>query len=126
MTDPRTIKFQLMLAQSDADHIDDWMFARRIRSRAEAIRQLCRVATSLLDERDIIVRLTDELWPAIQNEADRHGRSMSAEIATLLEQKKSSPRERKNREKAFVDGVRVLMERYLEPENDSGYKIEDV
>lgn len=42
MTDElKTIKFQMMLAPSEAEKIDDWGFERRIRSRAEAIRQLC-------------------------------------------------------------------------------------
>lgn len=37
----KTIKFQLMLAPSEAEAIDDWGFSNRIRTRAEAIRQLC-------------------------------------------------------------------------------------
>lgn len=37
----KTIKFQLMLAPSEAEAIDDWGFSNRIRTRAEAMRQLC-------------------------------------------------------------------------------------
>lgn len=32
----------VMMSRAEIDAIDDWMFARRIRSRGEAIRQLCR------------------------------------------------------------------------------------
>lgn len=39
----KTIKFQLMLAPSEAKAIDDWGFAHRIRTRAEAIRRLCQI-----------------------------------------------------------------------------------
>lgn len=38
--DKKTIKFQMMMSPSEAEALDDWGFARRIRSRAEAIRQL--------------------------------------------------------------------------------------
>ncbi|TAU26215.1 hypothetical protein ELI48_08515 [Rhizobium ruizarguesonis] len=40
----KTIKFQMMLSESEAKMIDDWGFANRIRSRAEAIRRLCQIA----------------------------------------------------------------------------------
>lgn len=39
----KTIKFQMMLSPSEAEAIDDWGFASRIRSRAEAIRRLVQV-----------------------------------------------------------------------------------
>ncbi len=39
----KTIKFQLMLAPSEAQAIDDWGFSHRIRTRAEAIRRLCQI-----------------------------------------------------------------------------------
>lgn len=38
----KTIKFQMMLAPSEAEALDDWGFSHRIRSRAEAIRRLIR------------------------------------------------------------------------------------
>lgn len=40
----RTIKFQLMLSPGEAAAIDDWMFQNRLKSRAEAIRQLCALS----------------------------------------------------------------------------------
>lgn len=40
----KTIKFQMMLSESEAKMIDDWGFSNRIRSRAEAIRRLCQMA----------------------------------------------------------------------------------
>lgn len=39
----KTIKFQLMLSPSEAEAIDEWGFENRIRTRAEAIRRLCRI-----------------------------------------------------------------------------------
>jgi hypothetical protein len=47
MTELKTIKFQLMLAQSEADAIDDWSFKNRIRTRAEAIRRLCQIGLAV-------------------------------------------------------------------------------
>lgn len=38
--DKKTIKFQMMMSPSEAEALDDWGFSHRIRSRAEAIRQL--------------------------------------------------------------------------------------
>ena len=43
----KTIKFQLMLSQPEADAIDDWGFKNRIRSRAEAIRRLCQMGLAV-------------------------------------------------------------------------------
>jgi hypothetical protein len=40
----KTIKFQMMLSEREARQIDDWSFANRLRSRAEAIRRLCQMA----------------------------------------------------------------------------------
>lgn len=40
MRENKTIKFQMMLAPSEAEAIDDWMFRHRLKSRAEAIRRL--------------------------------------------------------------------------------------
>lgn len=48
-TEPKTIKFQLMLSESEAKAIDDWGFSNRIRTRAEAIRRLCQIGL-IVDE----------------------------------------------------------------------------
>lgn len=40
----RTIKFQMMMAPSESEAIDNWRFANRVGSRAEAIRMLIRAA----------------------------------------------------------------------------------
>lgn len=42
--DPKTVKFQMMLAPTEVEAIDDWGFKNRIRSRAEAIRRLTSLA----------------------------------------------------------------------------------
>ena len=42
----RTIKFQLMLSQAESDQIDDWRFANRVNSKADAIRILVQKALS--------------------------------------------------------------------------------
>jgi len=39
----KTLKFQMMMSPADARLLDDWMFANRLRSRAEAIRRLVRL-----------------------------------------------------------------------------------
>lgn len=38
----KTVKFQMMLEPSMAETVDDWGFANRIRTRAEAIRSLIK------------------------------------------------------------------------------------
>lgn len=43
----KTIKFQMMLSESETKRIDDWGFAHRLRSRAETIRRLCQVGMSV-------------------------------------------------------------------------------
>lgn len=48
----KTIKFQMMLSESEAKAIDDWGFANRIRSRAEAIRRLCQIGLAVEDQAD--------------------------------------------------------------------------
>lgn len=36
----KTVKFQMMMAPSEAKMLDNWMFENRLKSRAEAIRRL--------------------------------------------------------------------------------------
>ncbi|NTI27130.1 hypothetical protein [Rhizobium rhizogenes] len=43
----KTIKFQLMLSESEAKAMDDWGFGHRIRTRAEAIRRLCQIGLAV-------------------------------------------------------------------------------
>ena len=40
--DPKDIRLPLMVSRPEADAIDDWRFANRIRTRAEAVRLLIR------------------------------------------------------------------------------------
>lgn len=117
MTEMKTIKFQLMLSKSEAAHIDEWMFSRRLKSRAEAIRRLCKIATESLSEQEVLIQLPPELLQTIVAAADKQGRSVPVEIVTRLEAPTPAEK-RKSREKFFAEGVRVLMERYLE--NDDG------
>lgn len=39
----KSLKFQMMMSPQEAERLDDWMFQNRLRSRAEAIRQLCQI-----------------------------------------------------------------------------------
>jgi DNA repair ATPase RecN len=52
--EPKTIKFQLMLSESEAKAIDDWGFKNRIRTRAEAIRRLTHIGATFDDRREAI------------------------------------------------------------------------
>ena len=45
-------RITVMFTKGEIDLIEDWMFANRIRSRGEAIRQLCR--TRLIKDRKMI------------------------------------------------------------------------
>lgn len=47
----KTIKFQLMLSESEAKAMDDWGFSHRIRTRAEAIRRLCHIGLTFDEHR---------------------------------------------------------------------------
>lgn len=56
----KDFRLVMMIAPSDVKAIDDWMFSHRIRSRAEAIRQL--VTLGLRSSKDIgSVKLENEL-----------------------------------------------------------------
>lgn len=46
----KTIKFQMMLSESEATALDDWGFANRIKSRAEVIRRLCQIGLLAVEE----------------------------------------------------------------------------
>ncbi|MBK5566904.1 hypothetical protein [Ensifer sp. SSB1] len=46
----KTIKFQMMLSESEAAALDDWGFANRIKSRAEVIRRLCQIGLLAVEE----------------------------------------------------------------------------
>lgn len=65
--DLKTIKFQMMLSPSDAEAIDDWSFRHRIRSRAEAIRILCRMGMAYDESRDAASPQTKEERQAMIN-----------------------------------------------------------
>ncbi len=43
----RDLKFQMMMSEQEAAQLDDYQFANRIRSRAEAIRQLVAFALEM-------------------------------------------------------------------------------
>lgn len=40
----RTIKFQMMMSPAEAKWIDDWRYANRVPTKAEAIRRLIEMA----------------------------------------------------------------------------------
>lgn len=44
--EPRNIKFQMMMSKSESEAIDDWRFANRVNTKAEAIRLLIAKALS--------------------------------------------------------------------------------
>lgn len=53
MNENKTVKFQMMLAPSEVEAIDNWMFENRLKSRAEAIRRLSSfglIADGLLND----------------------------------------------------------------------------
>lgn len=64
----KTIKFQMMLSESEAKQIDDWGFAHRIRSRAEAIRRLCQMGMQADKDLEQIQAQTDATYEYV---ADR-------------------------------------------------------
>lgn len=47
--EPLNHRFQMMLTKSEVEAIDDWMFANRVRSRADAMRQLIGAQLELYD-----------------------------------------------------------------------------
>ena len=73
----KTIKFQMMLSPGEAKDIDDWSFANRIRSRAEAIRRLCQIAMIFDENSD---RLGEHVLALYNDFGDR-----AEKVAQLLE-----------------------------------------
>lgn len=55
----KTLKFQMMMTPAEAEILDDWMFANRVRSRAEAIRRLWQMALLQGEKLDKVSSLVD-------------------------------------------------------------------
>lgn len=70
----KTIKFQMMLSESEAEAIDDWSFKLRIRSRAEAIRRLCQIGMR-----------ADENVRAVLKESEKSVTNRVDELKVLME-----------------------------------------
>jgi hypothetical protein len=96
MTDEKkTIKFQIILSEEEAQEIDAWGESRRLRSRAEAIRRLCQIGIKtdrqvdqLIDDMakvmDSMMGVRDLVFGMEINEEMRASlREMSADFAIL-------------------------------------------
>lgn len=70
--DKKTLKFQMMMAPTEAEVLDDWMFKNRIRSRAEAIRRLTQIALTV----EPIVDEFQKLWKEIGSADGKIGTSI--------------------------------------------------
>lgn len=57
----KTERVQLLMAPSEVTAIDDWGFANRIRTRAEAIRRLCQIGLAFTAEAPGIAKLHEAL-----------------------------------------------------------------
>lgn len=84
----KTIKFQMMLSESEARAIDDWGFAHRIRSRAEAIRRLCQLSLIFDDRAEGMLEQADQfksfaLEPGKTNEAIEMAIEMAGDVQML-------------------------------------------
>lgn len=78
----KTIKFQMMMSPREAEILDDWAFANRIKSRAEAIRRLTRAALEVDSLADNIYALYEELQ---RREAYiKHSASLPEDKATAM------------------------------------------
>lgn len=47
MTDLKDQRIQVLMSEAELQLLDDWSFAKKIRSRGEAIRKLCRVGMAI-------------------------------------------------------------------------------
>ncbi|YBV97400.1 hypothetical protein M1D80_11090 [Phyllobacteriaceae bacterium JZ32] len=63
----KTIKFQMMLSETEAREIDDWGFQNRIRSRAEAIRRLTGMALRVDRELDQLVEQQNKIFEHVMS-----------------------------------------------------------
>lgn len=83
----KTIKFQMMLGETEANTIDDWSFARRIRSRAEAIRRLVQIGMHAEREVDDVAASSILVMQHIKSlvdkmvQADANGDSADARLS---------------------------------------------
>lgn len=64
--DRKTLKFQMMMSATEAEVLDNWMFANRVRSRAEAIRLLCAAGLAAHDHPRQTSHIEDELYDALE------------------------------------------------------------
>ena len=79
----KTIKFQLMLGPLEAEAIDDWGFAHRIRTRAEAIRRLCKIGLGRMDQAHEVLLATVELLDAADGVGAERNDAALAELLLL-------------------------------------------
>ncbi|RVO50840.1 hypothetical protein CN090_13270 [Sinorhizobium meliloti] len=91
----KTIKFQMMLSESEAKTLDDWAQEHGFKSRAEVIRRLCQLAL-LTDERAINIarnlrvldylalRFMKQVNVAYENYRSRKGR-LTARLAEIAD-----------------------------------------
>lgn len=81
----KTERVQLLMTPSEVKAIDDWGFENRIRTRAEAIRRLCRMG---LVHDNQIIKLLDPLTEAKTKIADfkrETGQKDAANLADTLD-----------------------------------------
>lgn len=51
-TELKSCRFVMMIAEADLAKVDDWMFARRLRSRGEAVRRLINLGLDASRDQD--------------------------------------------------------------------------
>lgn len=50
--DPKNVRFQLLMSEDEAAALDDWAAENRLRSKAEAVRQLCEIGLEAYSKAD--------------------------------------------------------------------------
>ncbi len=77
----------VLMTPSELEEIDEWSFAKRIRSRGEAIRRLCQMGLAIGDRDDLLDDLTKAYLERMKVADEALGRlqdDASTDIATKL------------------------------------------
>lgn len=86
--EPKDLRIPIMMTATEVEAIDEWRYANKIATRAEAIRRLCQIGLSSADL--LSARLGDSLnqiaMAALAIEASADGTVPKAEIPNFLDQ----------------------------------------
>lgn len=98
--DAKTFRFQVMMTDDEANAVEQWAAENAIRSKAEALRQLCEVGLSAAKKADDV----EETALRLENLGKRLAREISGVMARI------NTAQGDEKERAYQKGLSLLIE----------------